>query len=383
MADKVKAAKGGKDGRSDEDRTKARIKEKTDENARKNAIDKEAEALEELAAAGADGGDEPEEREDRIAREASGPRDEEPEEDGDEPDGEEEPDDVDEEEDGDDQDADDDGEEVEKPRAKPVGKKDGNGKKAAAQAWDEVGWEDESIQSGGKFLPKYRGKRGRRDVIHVMPVPGIKLPVRVGTHWDNKRKAYHNCSRLPTCPACKKLGEDTASDRYAVPIVHIRSAIKKDVEPVGKVMIWIFGKDKYEQMRDVVLPEARELGKDITGVDIVVNCLDSQMQRLTLSVSQRFELKKSHVAAWKEDGIERFKAWLSEEFTDEAIAKSLVRERRSTEFDPDKFDEDDGDDRVMLDRPGRRNRRRRDDDREDEDDVGAELEDLVGDGEDL
>ena len=272
-----------------------------------------------------------------------------------------------------------------KPAAKPT---NGNGKKPVADGLDDAGgFDDESIQSGGQYLGRYRAKKGYRDRIRLLPFPGgRKGPFKIRNHYKHPR-IYANCTRkwgdesVP-CPVCdnEALGFEESKETLTTAILHIERKQGDTTEGVGKVLNWTFGKDKYTLLRDIIGGElkerSQEAGKDLSiwDVDLIVTAIDADKQVLSITVASQSKLTKSLIQKWKDESP-KFLECLDKDFKAEAITAGLARTKRGGRNGG-------GGDDFAEGQGGRRNsggKRRGPEVEEDERDVDADLDDLTKD----
>ncbi len=173
----------------------------------------------------------------------------------------------------------------------------------------EVGWDSDETykrsQSGDR-INRYRAEQGRRDVIRILAKNG---PHEHGMHWLGNR--YVNCgldhNGDGTCLTCDEKDDD-GNPKYPVQakfgclVMLIKSKTGREWKSVQEVMYWGFGGDKYR-----ALFELREDYGDLTQIDLIVSCTDSQMQKLNFSPTN--SESEIDVDALKEQ-IENAKKWL-------------------------------------------------------------------------
>jgi hypothetical protein len=172
----------------------------------------------------------------------------------------------------------------------------------------EVGWDNEDTyektSSGGR-VDRYRAEQGRRDRVRILS----RSPYAYGMHWTGSK--YVNCgldeNGNGTCIPCGEKDDDgnplyPIQEKYGCLVMLVKCKSGKDWKEKQKVMFWGFGGDKYR-----ALFELREDYGDLTQMDLMISCDDTQMQKLRIGPASG----KSEIDVDELKGqIENAKKWL-------------------------------------------------------------------------
>lgn len=216
----------------------------------------------------------------------------------------------------------------------------------------ETSWDDEEIykQSSGERLERYKADQKRRDVIRV-----ISSPYQFGMHWLQTKGYYVNCGidedGAGTCLVCNDTDEDgkpriPVSVKFGCLVVHIASKKGKgDWESIQEIKFWGFGRDKYK-----ALFELREDHGDIRKLDLIVACVDSQMQKLNISPTGKdTKVDAEAVKPQIENGKKWLKIYIQTPTLEEQ--KRALGDDGDFDFGANKSDDEDGPSDSATDEP--------------------------------
>lgn len=135
-----------------------------------------------------------------------------------------------------------------------------------------VSWDNENITDGRN--PGLKLKKDQTARIAILS----KDAYMVLDHYSTKARRHARCIKSKgMCPACSVLGDP--KERFACKVLIYRTAETGEVlAPFsGKVAVWVFGADKFVQLRAI-----RKQWGDLRGRDLTVTCTDENFQRFTI-----------------------------------------------------------------------------------------------------